>query len=93
MSSSEASRRYYLAHREEIREKHKVYMRTYREINKEKIRAKEQIYRDYNRVEKNEYARIYYSKNRERILQQRKDKLKKPVWVFEVKHNEKVSFE
>lgn len=77
MYDSEASRRHYLKYRERIIERHKEYNRAHK-------------------IELREYSRNYYAKNRERILQQRKDRgdnLKKPIWVFEVKHNEKVSFD
>lgn len=93
MYNPEACRRYYLAHREEICAKHREYMKIYREVNREKIKEKDQIYRNNNRAERNEYARIYYAKNKERILKRQKDNRKKTVWVFEVKHNEKVSFD
>lgn len=94
----EASRQYYLAHREEIRAKHKAYMKAYREANKEQIRIQDQIYREDNRARINEYARIYYAENREHIAKQRKErrddvKNTSPDWVFIVRHNEVVKFD
>lgn len=91
MNRADWNRKYYLAHRDEICEKHKVYMKTYREVNREQIREKDRKYREEHRAERNEYARNYYAKNRDRILERQKNR--KRIWVFSIKHGEKVSFD